>query len=298
MRLKPKLGECCVGSQCFTHQLCSCFSNIVVCWNHEAYDNKWYINPLVKAHESYQDQWVLCLFSMLHSLVLPLRHQFCFLWRATKSATDSSQAISWIICFLLTTYIKFRKCCVDFQCFTQWCWPHFSHHIACWFTFKGKCLLISVVCLFVHLPLRTRFVRAELIFNASLNDVVPGPPITFTVCMIMKRRAYSWENKTMLCFHSLIKSSWASVVLIFNASLNDVAPMSPILPSVDSHIHLHKHESEAECLRHKLSFVRVVLAFSASLSDVAPFSLMLFSVVCDENIVFFCLHLISFVLTT
>ena len=87
-------------------------------------------------------------------------------------------------------------------------------------------------------------------------------------------------------------------MLIFNASLNDVAPMSPILPSVDSHIHLHKHESEAECLRHKLSFVRVVLAFSASLSDVAPFSLMLFSVVCDENIVFFCLHLISFVLTT
>ena len=96
----------------------------------------------------------------------------------------------------------------------------------------------------------------------------------------------------------------------FNASLNDVAPVSPMLLSVDV-----KRNEKSELflddicvffllyVLHRLSFVSVVFDFSASINDVAPVSHMSLSV--DENekkrkerIASRCLLCLSFVFTT
>ena len=72
-----------------------------------------------------------------------------------------------------------------------------------------------------------------------------------------------------------------SVVFDFNASLNDVAPVSPILLSVD----LMRMEKsgllmDAICVlfllssQLRLSFASVVFDFNASLNDFAPVSSM------------------------
>ena len=72
-----------------------------------------------------------------------------------------------------------------------------------------------------------------------------------------------------------------SVVFDFNASLNDVAPLSPILLAVDLMGIEEWIVDECHfcvlfllCSLYKSSFVSVVFDFSASLNDVAPLSLM------------------------
>ena len=73
------------------------------------------------------------------------------------------------------------------------------------------------------------------------------------------------------------KSSFVSVVFDFNASLNDVTPVSPIQFPVDL-MRMEKSGllNDAICVLfllsspHKLSSVSVVFDFNASLSDVAP----------------------------
>ena len=84
---------------------------------------------------------------------------------------------------------------------------------------------------------------------------------------------------------SRLKSSFSSVVFDFNASLNDVAPVSPILLPVD----FYENEKEwivdgcclcvvSLCLQLRLSSVSVVFIFNESLNDVAPFSPMMLPV--------------------
>ena len=79
-----------------------------------------------------------------------------------------------------------------------------------------------------------------------------------------------------------------SVVFVSNASLNDVAPVSPILLSVD----LMKKNGllmDVICVlfllssRSRLSSVSVVFDFNASLNDVAPLFLILFPVFFDTR---------------
>ena len=79
-----------------------------------------------------------------------------------------------------------------------------------------------------------------------------------------------------------VRSSSVSVVFDFNASLNDVVPVSPMSLSVC----LKKGGMLTDficvlflSLQPRLSFVRVVFDLNASLIDVAPFSPILFTVV-------------------
>ena len=82
-----------------------------------------------------------------------------------------------------------------------------------------------------------------------------------------------------------LRLSFVSVVFDFNASLNEVAPVSPILLSVD----IKKIETSGLlidyicvlfllCLQLRSSSVSVMFDFNASLNDVAPLSSMLLSV--------------------
>ena len=72
-------------------------------------------------------------------------------------------------------------------------------------------------------------------FNASLNDVAPSSPILSPVCLI--RMEYNELSMDVICVLLLLSSQLRmtpmSVVFDFNASLNDVAPVSPILLPVD-----------------------------------------------------------------
>ena len=120
-------------------------------------------------------------------------------------------------------------------------------------------------------------------YNASLNDVAPSFPILFPI---------DWNNRKMillfdaicvlflLCLHP--RSSLASVVFVFNASLNDVAPFSPILFPIDRMNRKMRLLFDAICvlfllcLHPRSSFVSVVFVFNASLIDVAfPFPILL-----------------------
>ena len=88
-------------------------------------------------------------------------------------------------------------------------------------------------------------------FNASLNDIAPVSPILLPVVMKRKERSdllmdvFS-VSSSLLSSH--LRLSSVSVVFDFNASLNEVAPVSPILLSVDM-----KRKERMNCLR--MSFV-------------------------------------------
>ena len=79
------------------------------------------------------------------------------------------------------------------------------------------------------------FVSVVFDFNASINDALPISPISFPVYLVrMEKSGLLMDAICVLFLLSLhLKLSFVSVVFDFNASLNDVAPVSPILFTVD-----------------------------------------------------------------
>ena len=72
-------------------------------------------------------------------------------------------------------------------------------------------------------------------FSASLIDVAPVSPMIFSVDIITIKTCLLMNAicvLSLLC--SPLRLSFASVLFDFNASLNDVAPVSPISFSVDA----------------------------------------------------------------
>ena len=80
-------------------------------------------------------------------------------------------------------------------------------------------------------PLRLSFVSVVFDFNATLNDVVPVSPIMLSVDLMRMEKSCLLMDAICVLFllSSPLRSSFVSVVFDFNASLNDVAPLSPIL---------------------------------------------------------------------
>ena len=85
-------------------------------------------------------------------------------------------------------------------------------------------------------PLRLSFASVVFDFNASLNDVAPVSPILLSVDLMRMEKEWIVDG-CHLCVVSFCvlppRSSFASVVFDFNASLNDVAPVFPMSLSVD-----------------------------------------------------------------
>ena len=71
-------------------------------------------------------------------------------------------------------------------------------------------------------------------FNASLNDAAPVSPILLPVDLMRMEKSGLLIDSICVLFllSSHIRPSFVSVLLDFNASLNDVASMSPMLLSV------------------------------------------------------------------
>ena len=96
----------------------------------------------------------------------------------------------------------------------------------------AKCVNGCLLCVFfLSSPCRSSSVSVVFDFSASLNDVAP-------VCTILlpvdekrngKRVNCWWMSFVCLLLSSPLRLSWVSVVFDFNDSLNDVAPVSPIL---------------------------------------------------------------------
>ena len=198
-----------------------------------------------------------------------------------------------LLSFVFTSKIECSECCVWFQCFTQWRHSCVSNLVPCcrekkWVEWiVDGCLLCAFFLLSSHLRLSS--VSVVFDFNASLNDVVPLPPILLTVDVKSKEKSdllmdvfvsllsfvfttqiefreccvqFQWftqwccscvsnlvpcwckekekEGYVYGCLLSVLflfsysqcRSSSVSAVFDFNDSLNDVAPVSPILLSV------------------------------------------------------------------
>ena len=87
-------------------------------------------------------------------------------------------------------------------------------------------------CFFcLYLPLRSSFVSVVFDFNASLNDVVPLFPTLLSVDSMWIETSGLFMDVICVLFllYSHLTLSSVSVVFDLNASLNDVAPLSPIL---------------------------------------------------------------------
>ena len=159
-------------------------------------------------------------------------------------------------------------------------------------------------------PSRMRTASVVFDFNASLNDVAPLSPIQLSVDLMKMEKSLLLMDAIYVLFllSSLHRLSFVIVLFVFNASLNDVAPLSLILFPVDfMRIGKSGLLMGAICASFLLysqlrsSSVSVAFVFNASLNDVAAVSLMLLSVdlMRMENsgllidaicVLFFCLH--------
>ena len=91
------------------------------------------------------------------------------------------------------------------------------------------------MCLLLYSQLKLSWVSVVFDFSASLNDAVPLSPLLLPVDM--KKKEKSDLLMDVICVFFLLFSphrfSLVSVVFDFNDSINDIAPMSPMLLSVD-----------------------------------------------------------------
>ena len=67
-------------------------------------------------------------------------------------------------------------------------------------------------------------------FNASLNDLAPDSPMLLSVYLMRMEKSGSLMDVICVLFlsSSQLRLSSVSVLFDFNASLNDVTPVSPI----------------------------------------------------------------------
>ena len=101
--------------------------------------------------------WLLCLISMIRSMMLLLCFQSCcLLILREREQWIVDGCLLCLLSFVFTTQIEPRECCIWFQWFAQWCCTCVSNLVVCWWEKKRKSeLLMDVfVCLlsFVFTP--------------------------------------------------------------------------------------------------------------------------------------------------
>ena len=141
-------------------------------------------------------------------------------------------------CNMVTCQFEFSKCCVWFQCFTQWCCSCVSNLVTCWYERKREwvdCRWRSFESFFV---ITTQIECSECCvwfqcFTQWCRTCVSNQ----VHCLCVKKRKVWIVDGCLWCVFFLLssplRSSSMSVVFVFNASLSDVAPVSPILLPVN-----------------------------------------------------------------
>ena len=89
--------------------------------------------------------------------------------------------------------------------------------------------------IYLHLQCKVSSVSVVFIFNASLNEVAPVSLNSFTVVFTRMEKSGLLMDAISVLFllYLQVRLSSVSVVFVFNASLIDVAPVSPMKLSVD-----------------------------------------------------------------
>ena len=122
-------------------------------------------------------------------------------------------------------------------------------------------------------------------FNASPNDVAPTSPMLLPVDLMRIKSGMMVDAFHLFLLSSPFRKSFVIAVFDFSASLNDFAPVSPMLFS-DELMRMEKSVSLMDVIcvllllssPFRLSSVSVVFDFSASPNDVAPVSPISFTV--------------------
>ena len=199
----------------------------VVCWDTFLFFH---------VYDSYRVLWLMCLSSLIHQLILLLHLEFCCLLNMIEKPCEWKNCC--VLSFVWTAYAEFNYCFVDFQSLTQWCCSCVTNSIRWLLMVNDKrmsgLLMPFGVLFIVCSPSISTIVSVVFIFNASLSDVAPVSPILFAVDFDDNEKECIVDEMNAICvvcsFLSLqVRSSWVSVVFFFNASLNDVAPVSPAL---------------------------------------------------------------------
>ena len=245
-----EFSECCVWFQWFTQWCCTCVSNLVPCWWEEKRKNELLMDVFCVSSFfclNYPDwvSWVLYLISMIHSMMLFLCLQYrCLLTRREigKEWIVDGCLLCVFFPFVFTSQIEFSECCVWFQWFTQWCCSCVSNLVACLYEEKEKrviCWWMSFVCLlsFVFTS-QIEFGECCVWFQWFTQWCCSCVPY-IVPCWRKEKMKRGWiVDGCLLCVFSLLSLphifSWVSAVFDFNDSLNDVAPLSPIVLSVDT----------------------------------------------------------------
>ena len=140
------------------------------------------------------------------------------------------------ICSLfLTTHTEFLECCVCFKCLTQLFCTRISDLVHWWFHAEKWRIWMQFV-VFLCSPSRSSWVSVVFDFNASINDVAPVSPSSLSddwikteesELLIVPICVFFFFFSFLLC--SQLRFSPISVVFVLSASLNDFAPISPML---------------------------------------------------------------------
>ena len=140
-------------------------------------------------------------------------------------------------CLLLIPFWFLILCFVAMRLISLLSTHHWCCYLPIWRENEEWIVDECLLCFFLlSSRLRLSSVSVVFDFNDSLNDVAPASPISFTVNE--KRKGKEWiVDGCLLCVFFLLsllqRASFVSVVFDFNASLNDVAPVSPMLLTVD-----------------------------------------------------------------
>ena len=98
-------------------------------------------------------------------------------------------------------------------------------------------LLMNAICVLFILSLQCKLSLVSVVFdfNASLSDVAPLSSMMFTVDLMRMEKSELLMNILLYVVSEceLQRLSLVSVVFDFSASLNDAAPVSPILLPVN-----------------------------------------------------------------
>ena len=182
-----ELTECCVWFQCFAQWCCTCVSNLVRCWWEEK-RKEWIVDGCLCVslffclHHTDRVQWVLCLISMIHSMMLHLCLQSCcLLMKREKNRVNwwiffvffcihNLEWAEWVLCLISMIHSMMLLLCP--QCYSL---------LINWEMKRVNCWWMSFVCLLLSSPHKLSAVSVVFDFNDSLNDVAPISPISLSV---------------------------------------------------------------------------------------------------------------------
>ena len=179
-------------------------------------------------------EWVLCLISTLHSMMmlLCLQCRSLLIWIEMKRVSCWWMLFVSLLSFVFTQQIECSESLVRFQCFTQRWGAYIIDITGCWCEVKSELLVDILYVSFFVFTTQIEFHECCVWFQC-LTQWCCSCVFNVIACWCEEKKRKWIVDECLLCvfflLSSLHRSSLMSDVFDFNDSLNDVAPVSPIL---------------------------------------------------------------------